>query len=291
MEELMKMRAGLLAICLLCTAGIAQAGAVFRVKVDNFTKGNQFFEGGDSYTTVTKIEGDRMRSDIQGENGNTATTIIFLGEKDEMYMIDHKKKTYLVMDRESIEALGKQMSEVMKQMEAALAQVPPEQREMMERMMKKKLAADPNYKAPSPPVVRSLGESGSVNGIACEWKAVTRDNVLSEKACVCDQGKISGGEEMVAIANEMKDFASGLQELANSASGFKMFSGGTLGDVAMTMTADLGGFALVTEHFDGEGKLMRRSTFQSADKVPVAAEEFASPSGYKRQTMKEMMNR
>jgi hypothetical protein len=287
----MNLRTGLLAICLLSTAGIAQAGAVFSIEVEDFTEGNQFFDGGESYITVTKIEGDRMRSDTQGEDGKVATTVIFLGETDEMYMVDHKKKTYLVMDRESMEALGKQMSEVMQQMEAALAQVPPGQREMMEKMMKEKLGADPNYKEPSPPVVKNLGEKGSVNGIVCEWKEVTRDDVLSEKACVCDQGEIAGGEEMVAIAQEMQDFAAGLSELANSASSFKMFGGETMAEIGMTMTADLGGFSLISEDFDGEGKLMRRSTFQSAEDVAVAVEEFTPPSGYKKQTMKEMMKR
>jgi hypothetical protein len=284
----MRMRTGLLAVCLLGPAAIAQAGAVFRTEIENFTKDNQFFEGGKSYTTVTKVEGDRMRTDTQGEDGKIATSIIFLGETDEMYMLDHKKKTCLVMDRESIEALGKQMSEVMKQMEAALAKVPQGQREMMERMMKKKLAADPDYKEPSPPVVRSLGENGSVNGIACEWKEVTRDGALSEKACVCDQSKIAGGKEMVAIAHEMKDFAAGLTELAESAKSFKLFGGGTMENLGMTLTADLGGFSLISEHFDGEGKLMRRSTFQSAEDVSVPVEEFTPPNGYKRQTMQEM---
>ena len=155
--------------------------------------------------------------------------------------------------------------------------------------MKKKLAADPNYKEPSPPVVKSLGESGSVNGIACEWKSVTRDGVLSEKACVCDQGEIAGGKEMVAIANEMKDFTSGLMKLAKSASSFKMFGGGTMEELGMTMTADLGGVSLISEQFDGEGKLMRRSTFQSADEVAIPAGEFTPPSGYKKQTMQQMM--
>ena len=284
----MRMKAGLLAVCLLGTVGIAQAGAVFRVEVENFSKGNQFFEGGKSYAAVTKVEGDRMRSDMQGEDGKNTTSVIFLGKTDEMYMIDHKKKTYLVMDRESIESLGKQMSEVMQQMQAALAKVPPAQREMMERMMKKKMAADPNYKEPSPPVVKSLGENGSVNGIDCEWKEVTRDGALSEKACVCDQDKIAGGREMVAIAQEMKDFAAGLTKLAESASSFKMFGGGTMGEIGMTMTADLGGFPLISENFDGEGKLMRRSTFQSADEVSIPDEEFIPPSGYKKQTMKEL---
>jgi hypothetical protein len=284
----MRIKAGLLAVCLLGIVGIARAGAVFRIEVENFSEGNKFFEGGRSYTNVTKVEGNRMRSDIQGEDGKTATTVIFLGDTDEMYMIDHGKKNYLVMDKESIEALGKQMSEVTNQMEAALAKVPPGQRAMMERMMKQKLAADPNYKEPSPPVVKSLGEKGSVNGIACEWKEVTRDNALSEKACVCDQGKIAGGKEMVVIAGEMKDFAAGLTKLAESASSFKMFGGGTMQDVGMAMTADLEGFPLISEHFDGEGKLMRRSTFQSADEIGIPAEDFAPPSGYKKQTMQQM---
>ena len=287
----MNLRTALFATCLLSTAGIAQAGAIFRIEVENFSEDNQFFEGGESYTTVTKVEGDRMKSDTLEEDGKLASTVIFLGESDEMFMIDHKKKEYMVMDRESIEALAKQMNETMQQMEAALAQVPPGQREMMERMMKKKLGSDPNYKEPSSPVVRSLGESGSVNGIDCEWKEVTRDNVLSEKACVCDQGEIAGGEEMVALAHEIQDFAAGLTKLANSASTFKMFGGETMGEFGVKMTADLGGFSLISEHYDGEEKLMRRSTFQSADEVTVPAEEFTPPKKYKKKSMKEMVKR
>ena len=60
---------------------------------------------------------------------------------------------------------------------------------------------------------------------------------------------------------------------------------------ATTMTADLGGFTLISEHFDDKGKLMWKSTFQSADDVSLAAEEFTPPSGYERQTRQGMMNR
>ena len=68
----MKLNTGLAAICLLSTLGIAQAGAVFRIEVENFSEDNQFFKGGESYITLTKIEGDRMRSDTQGEDGKVA---------------------------------------------------------------------------------------------------------------------------------------------------------------------------------------------------------------------------
>lgn len=284
----MSLRTSLFALCLLSVAGIAQAGAVYRIEVENYAEGNQFYDAPPSYIAVTKIEGNRMRTDTQGEDGKLESTVLFFGETDEMYMVDHKKRTYIVMDRETIEALGQQLSQAMQQMQAALAQVPPEQRAMMEKMMKGKMGGDSNYEPPPVPVVRSTGESASVNGIACEWKEVTRDDVLSERACVCDQGKIAGGQEMVAIAHEMQDFAAGLTELANSASSFKMFGGGTMGDFAMAMTPELGGFSIISEDFDGEGKLMRRSTFQSADEVSVADEEFTPPSDYKKQTIQGM---
>ena len=285
----MRIKSGLLAVCLLCVMETAWAGAVFRVEVENFGEDNQFFEAGQSYTTITKVEGNRMQSDTLGEDGKTTASVIFLGDSDEMYMVDHGKKNCLVMDKDSIEALGQKMGEVMKQMEAALAQVPPGQRGMMERMMKDKLAADPNYKEPAPPVVRNLGESSSVNGISCAWKEVTRDGALSEKACVCDPNEIAGGKEMVALAGEMKNFAEGLTKLADKASSFKMFGGSTMQEVGMLMTTDLGGFSLISEHFDGEGKLMRRSTFQSADDVAIQPGEFAPPEGYKKQTMQQIM--
>lgn len=290
----MSLRTSLFALCLLSLAGMAQAGAIYRVTTEVFAEGNQFYDAPESTISVTKVEGNRMRSDTQNFEGEVKSSVIFLGETDEMYMIDHEEKMYIVMDRESVEAMASQMSEAMQKMQEAMAQIPPEQRAMMEKMMMDKMAGDPNYKPPSPPVVTSLGQNGNVNGITCEWKQVTRDDVLEEKACVCDENEIAGGAEMVALAYEMRDFAEGLTKLANSVSNMPMFGGAagqSMGDFAMAMTADLGGFSLISEHYDGEGKLIRRSTFESADEVSVAEEEFVPPSGYKRQTFADLTRR
>lgn len=282
----MNLRTSAFATCLtmLSIAGIAQAGAVFRVTVENFGEDNQFFDAGESYVTVTKVEGNRMRMDTQDMDGKLASSVIFLGDTDEMHMIDHDKKTVMVMDRQTIEALGQQMSQVMQQMEEALAQVPPEQRAMMEKMMKGKMPGS-DYEPPPPPVVSDLGESGSVNGVACQWKQVTRDGVLSDKACVCDDGAIAGGKEMVALAHEMREFAEGLMKVASSAANMPTLGGGTVGELGAAVTADLGGFSLISEAYDGDEKLMRRSTFTSADEVSIPDAEFTPPSGYKKQTL------
>ena len=191
----MNLRTSLFFICLLGMAGTANAGVVFRIEVQDLSAGGQV------EITEIKIDGNRMRTDSGGSN---QTTMIFLGESDEMYMIDHTEKTYIVMDRETVEAMANRMSEAMQQMEAAMAQVPPEQREMMERMMKGRMG---NLQSTAPhvePVVRSLGESESVNGVGCEWKEVTRNDVVDLKACVCNWTDIAGGDELYQMSLEMK---------------------------------------------------------------------------------------
>jgi hypothetical protein len=281
----LSLRKSVLAVCMMFpVAGLAQTGAVLRNTVENFAEDNQFFDAQESYVTVTKVTGDRMRTDQQSMDGRLTTSAIFLGETDQMYMIDHDKKTYMVMDKAQIDAMAQQMSAAMQQMQEALAQVPPEQREMMERMMKGRMQTE-NYEPPAPQVVTDLGESGSVNGVACQWKQLTRDGQLESKVCVSDENAIAGGKEMVALAHEMREFAEGLTQMASSVSSMPMLGGGTAQDAWVGMTADVGGFAIVAEDYDGEGKLMRRSTFESADQVAIPDEEFNPPSGYERQTM------
>jgi len=273
----MSLRTSLFALGLLSLAGIAQAGAIFRIEVEDVSAG-----GGVEITEI-KIDGNRMRTDSQGDD---PTSMIFLGESDEMYMIDHSEKSYIVMDRETVQALASKMNEAMKQMEAALAQVPPEQREMMERMMKERMGGASSSTPRAQPVVRSLGESDSVNGIACEWKEVTRGGVVDFKACVAHSGDIVGGDEMQAMALEMRDFVSALMEAFTSMANSNMF-GSMLADNPMSAMEDLGGFPLISEDFDN-GTLARRSTFQSVDETSIAAEEFSPPSGYKRQDIGNM---
>ena len=142
----------------------------------------------------------------------------------------------LVMDRETVERLANQISAAMKQMEEALKNVPPEQREMMERMMKGKMKGMPSSTPRAEPVVKSLGKSDSVNGISCDWKEVSRDDVVELKVCVSGWTDIPGGDELRQIALEMKDFMSALVDAMGSV-GF----GGTIAESPMTAMEMAGG--------------------------------------------------
>ena len=88
-------------------------------------------DGKELNRTVFYTESDRSRMDQDGVDGSFS--VIFL--EDKFITLDHKDKKYMVMDEAMLESMGEQVSAAMKEMEAQLAQLPPEQREMMKQMM------------------------------------------------------------------------------------------------------------------------------------------------------------
>ncbi len=75
----------------------------------------------------------RMEQIVEDESGPEGT-MIFLG--NEFIYVDHKEESYIVMDEAMVDDVSAQVSDAMKQMEAELANMPPEQRAMVEQMMK-----------------------------------------------------------------------------------------------------------------------------------------------------------
>ena len=134
----------------------------------------------------------------------------------------------------------------------------------------------------SEPVVKSLGKSDSVNGVSCDWKEVTRDDVVELRVCVSDWSDIEGGEELRAIGLEMKDFASSLVDAMGSA-GFA----GSVAESPMAAMEMAGGFPLISENFN-QGQLSRRSRFQSVEDVAIPDGEFAPPGDYKKKDIGKM---
>ena len=63
--------------------------------------------------------------------------------------------------------------------------------------------------------------------------------------------------------------------------------GGTIAESPMTAMEMAGGFPLITENFK-QGKLARRSRFQSVEEVTIPDDQFMPPSGYKKKDMGKM---
>ena len=66
--------------------------------------------------------------------------------------------------KKTMKQMAQQMSGMMAQMQAAMKNMPPEQRAMMEKMMKGKM---PQAAAPAPKTVYTAKGGGSVKGFSC----------------------------------------------------------------------------------------------------------------------------
>jgi hypothetical protein len=262
-------------VCLVGLALPAQAGVIYRTQSEGGKKGKVEIN-------EMKVEGLRVRTDQT--SGKDRASMIYDGESDTMYMIDHKKKSYMVMDEAAIQQLADQMGQAMKQMEEALAQVPAAQREMMEKMMKERLGAATGGGEPAAePVIKSLGRNETVAGISCDWKEITRGARTDFKGCIGDPDDLPGGDDLMRVMDDMREFMESLMAALSSSGSFGQMLGRVVQNPMSSMSL-VEGFPLVSEVYLN-GRLLETSRFIEAEEATVAADEFRPPAGYKRQDM------
>ena len=110
--------------------------------------------------------------------------------------------------------MAEQMSGMMAQMQAAMKNMPPEQRAMMEKMMKGKM---PQAAAAAPKTVYTAKGSGSVNGFSCTKYEGDLSGVKESEVCAALPAQIKLTPADLQIFEKMKQFSSSsLSALANS---------------------------------------------------------------------------
>lgn len=141
-----------IAACLVasgCFALIARGGVVIQ------QEGGEVGGKKPKQKTTLYIDSGKIR--IDGESPDLRKYgMIFDGDKQVLWMLSPDEGTYREMNGAQMEQMGQQMSQAMKQMEAQLANMPPEQRKMMEDMMKQRMGAA----APAQPTI-TVQEKGS----------------------------------------------------------------------------------------------------------------------------------
>jgi hypothetical protein len=91
--------------------------------------------GGTTRTNQIQIEKTRMRAEIGGIGGRTQI-IIFDAAAQVVRIIDPERKTYTEMTKTDVDRLSGQMAGAMAQIQEQMKNLPPEQRERMEAMMR-----------------------------------------------------------------------------------------------------------------------------------------------------------
>ncbi len=216
---------------------------------------------------------------LDEENGE----MIFDSEKEAMLMVDHQRKSYLQLDKKTIEQLAQKMTEAMAEMEKQLASVPPAQRQMMESMLKGRMPAAP---VEQPKVeVKRTGKKDTIGDYKVERVDVLIDGRKANELWLADWSEVKGSEEMAGSFQAMSQlFAKIRATFAQSPMGRMMPNQDRSNWFAHV--SELQGFPILSREFDAAGKLVSETTLAGSEETDIPAAEFKAPKGYKKQKMK-----
>ncbi|MBD5778825.1 hypothetical protein IEN85_04930 [Pelagicoccus sp. NFK12] len=235
--------------------------------------------GGTENVTLM-VEGHQLRITSQDKG---SSDMIFDASTSTMTILEHDRKRYLQLDKETVAELASQIEDAMAEMEKQLASLPPAQRKMMENMMKGKMQG----MGEALPVLsfNRTGESDTKSGYDVEKVILLKDGVATSELWVADWDDVEGSEELMvslkAMAGMFKDM-------------MKAFSKGPMaGMIGANASSnwfgqieDLGGIPIVTAELDASGKAKSQTSLSKVEEREIEASAFEIPKGYKKQKMK-----
>lgn len=261
-------------------AGPAVAGVVFEVETTDHTQGEPRSE-----VIEIRAEGKNLTMEIPAQGEGSPDAMIYRGVQREMVVLEHQKKTYMLIDEEAVRALAGEVSSALSQIEEAMANIPEKQRAMMEQLLKERMPS-PTTEQEKPTVeLRKTGKKAEKQGYPCVEYEVWREGQKLRELWVTDWGNVEGGKDVAAAFEGMADFFSELIESIPSVGGGLGGGFGGLADNPMASMREIGGFPVVIRELGEDGSLEGESALRSARRQTIDPDAFEPPSGYKRQEM------
>ena len=244
----------------LVLAGTARAGVTLQGEHRTLDGSQPPF----TYTvSIDKVK-VKMVSSASADNA-----FIYRADKGLFWMVDNKAKTYTEMTKKDIESMANTMEAAMKKMQEQMANMPPEQREMMEKMMKENM---PGAGAPKGKTTYKKTGAGKVGTWACEKYESYQDGVKKSEMCVVDPPVLGFS---AADFTALKDMAKPFEKLAKDMQSM-MPQDGVDG-------APKGAPVKTTVFADGKAK--SETLIKSVKKEAFGAGVFDLPTGLTKKTM------
>jgi len=228
-------------------------------------------------------QGEMLRMDSRAE-GSGRMSIIFRDET--LWMVSHEEKSCQTIDKEAMEQLSAQIGGVMKQMEAELAKLPPEQRAMMEEMMKSQMPAGMSGGGSAGPPRRiEVGAADKVGDYSCTLHTLfAGDEKVWEVCAATEKGLPDAASEALGAFRAMSRFAEQLRETLQQ---------GPLAEMVSTPFHELdevNGFPVRVRSFE-RGRVTSETTLKSITGKDLDADLFEVPDGYQVKNLADEMNR
>lgn len=190
-----------------------------------------------------------------------------------LYAIDDVDKSYVVVDKATLELLAKKIAVAMEEMKEQLAKLPPEQRAQMEEMVPGMSGKERTWTVEA----IDTGKSDKVDGRACRVWDIRREGKLDDQWCVVPYSALPGKENLSAV---FANFARVFEEMAKSV---PMLSGMISNEFGAQATVN--GFPVRSRPYEngrlGDIEQLMRVWREEA----IPASMFNVPAGYRQKQM------
>ena len=189
-------------------------------------------------------------------------------------MVDSAKGSYMEITKAQVEAMADQMGQMMEQMQAAMANVPPAQRAMMEQMMKGRMGG---MAAPPQITVRDKGSSDTVGQFSCKRYEILSDGQISSEICAADPSQLKLDASAFETFKALAEFYEPLRRMAPQGGGW----------TAPNAMDQINGFPVQTISYEG-GKPASEWVLQTIEERVIDAAQFTLPPNLKKTEMPKM---
>jgi hypothetical protein len=216
----------------------------------------------------------KIRMQDIGDTSGQEMSMIFVGQ--EFIVVDHDDKSYIVMDEAMVQEMGVKVNAAMEQMRAQLADMPPEQRAMVEQMMQGQMAGMMGSEEESNPTRVEQTGSGSWQSGPCTEYTVFEGDQKTQQICAAPLGEVEGADEAMAAFENMAKFINSLAESMPGPLGESM------AENPMGLIDQIDGFPVRTVDYV-DGQVSSETTLSSVADSDLDPALFAIPEGYTQQ--------
>jgi hypothetical protein len=216
----------------------------------------------------------KIRMEDIGDASGHDMSMIFIGK--EFIVVDHADRSYIVMDEAMVQEMGVKVNAAMEQMRAQLADMPPEQRAMVEQMMQGQMAGMMDSEVSAAPIeVRKVGMGQWQSGPCTEY-AVFEGDEKTQQICAAPLNDVQGADDAMRAFKNMAKFINSLAESMPGPLGESM------AENPMGLIDQIDGFPVRTVDYV-DGQVSSETTLSSVADIDLDPALFAVPEGYTQQ--------
>lgn len=234
---------------------------------------NEVASGGKTRTVTLSARGTRAYFEMK-EGDAPPRVMLRDGAAKKMYLVDAVKKTVVAIAEQDPKEMEAKQAQFRAQMQAQLAQLPPEQRARVEATMLGQAGA-PAGKEAAFTWEKKKTPARKVSGFSCEDYVIKRDGKTRGEACYASWKSIG------LTAEDFKETMTKAMPAPGGAS--------PMGQQAFEAEAAAPGFPVWRAFLDEQGQITAQTTVKSVSKTALPAETFEIPKGYTEKSMAEMM--